>query len=665
MTKSIAHRIPPLPAPRVPQAEKGGLNYADLVEDPAGVVTVVVGPWTAFFENDVVEILWGDKADVVATVPVADFLKDTVYVPVQTERLRAFGDGVFDMVARVIVRNNNDLYHSPPLKVRVKMSIPGGLDPDPATVSINEALSEPVVSDGRPDDLPLTVTIPPYLNMAASDELVVSWNGKAHTLPLIQDQDVGQATTWRVPAELADAAGDEVLIRYHISDIVANSSKWSPHSVYRPGPVRPPAPPAPWVEGTVDDAGQVVSLEDLDGCDLPVIAEQHGGRAGDVLTLHWEGMTTSGRSVRYQAPGSMVKRPTQSIRVDVPWRVVAPVAGNQSMTWYTIESKDGSLLRSMDRSLHVQGALPVLSAPQVPVAAGDRLDPENIGGSLAISIPPWQWMADDDRCQLQWVGTTSSGAVTTYHDEQAVNEDEPVTFSVPAGHVRQLDGGRLRLRYVILRHDAPQGRSADRGDWYRQLSPWLELNVKQEHRPLSIDGSPVTLEGRMVRVEAPVSHPPEGTWALRQANGGMPPYSYRTSTRAVEIDEATGRIVSFAEGTAVVTVTDARGHTASYTVQVRNTWHLFGLGIFTWHHKVASAAARYQGRIPTLDEFKLIRSAYGGKPPLDDQWAWTADSPSAGVHYAVRPVSGAVEARTSAGLFKASAAGWGTRLIPV
>jgi len=158
-----------------------------------------------------------------------------------------------------------------------------------------------------------------------------------------------------------------------------------------------------------------------------------------------------------------------------------------------------------------------------------------------------------------------------------------------------------------------------------QSAPAWVITIQQA---LAIDTSVLILNGQIVHVGHTPTHPPANTSATRTASGGTPPYRYSVSTRVVDIDPTTGKVVSAWNGAGVVTATDSQGASVSYPVQVSNVSALDGwVGNQTYRYAVSNAQAA-GGHLPSLAEMRAMRVAYGGAPGLPgdagEGAAWTS-----------------------------------------
>jgi hypothetical protein len=172
---------------------------------------------------------------------------------------------------------------------------------------------------------------------------------------------------------------------------------------------------------------------------------------------------------------------------------------------------------------------------------------------------------------------------------------------------------------------------------------WI-LNVQSPIPELVINPSPVTLNAAHHRSHVTPSHPPTGAYVDRAASGGVPPYSYSSSNPAVaELNGA--RVISKSTGSATITVRDAEGQTASYTVNCSNIQMYFGSGTRGNYRNCKSAVESQGGRLPTTDDYNRLRGSYGGGNPQVGDWRnWILDPGGAplGKKYVINPTNGQV-----------------------
>lgn len=85
------------------------------------------------------------------------------------------------------------------------------------------------------------LTIEPYLNMAADDEITVRWGDVRMDLPRLKASDVGEPIqVWVPPAIILEAGEDLRLeVTYCILDRVGNNSRWAPARTLKIGCANP------------------------------------------------------------------------------------------------------------------------------------------------------------------------------------------------------------------------------------------------------------------------------------------------------------------------------------------------------------------------------------------------------------------------------------------
>lgn len=651
--------------PIIREAEDGGLGYDDIIENPWRHVTAQMGDWGRLIQGDVLEVLWGPKLEPVARhvyQPVDDRLP---VVKVDVRKIHAFGEGVMPVASRLTTVDTGESHQSEATTVLVKFSVPGGIDPDSRTPYMNENLAAPVVAPlPLPDDFTgISVTIPPYDNMAAGDSLTVRWQGVAVARPGLAADEVGRPVRIAIDRETAMmAAGQDATVLYQVYDVAANWSLWSPPAIVSVPPDETSAPTAPWVLGTVNDDGRQLSLGSLAGKDANVRVESHPALVGDLIAVVWDGVTAVGKAVSYECPEQTVRRPGQSMDFVIPHRYVAELAAGEATVSYRLLS-GGKTIRSRRRRLSILGEAPALAPPTVREASEGMLDPGLALGGVHVVVPGWAGLRPEDRCYLEWVGQRSDGQPTFFNASLTggdVGGDGALCFVVPGDEATRLSGGELRVRYHVAVYSPVRSEHGLRTEPVVQLaSPWLELAVREAAIPLSIDSTPVTLSGAIVRLDARVTVPPNGTFVARVATGGTPPYRYAADSGAVEVDEATGRVVSLRNGDAIVTVVDAKGASASYPVKVANVLHFFDLGKGSTF-AIIGADIRARGmRFPSLEEWDALRAAYAGSPPMRADAGWSGHQVDKFNHFTVYPMTGAREPRKSLGLGSPLGGAWG------
>jgi len=271
--------------------------------------------------GDVIEILWGPLQ-----VPIASHLyregdDRAPLINIDVTRIRELGEGLMAVAGRLTPLDSSEPEVSDSSPIIVKFTVPGGLDETPSTPYLNERLAPPSVSPNPlPDDFGgVAVVIQPYEHMSAGDTLSVRWQGMAITRPALSADEVGRPVRIPIDREMAKStAGEDVTVCYQVYDIVGNWSRWSPSAVVRVPPDEGSLPAAPWVTGTTDDIGRELKLEVVGTRPVIVRVENHPVPAGTSISILWEGVTATGKTLVYRTEEQRVQRPGQTLDFSVP-----------------------------------------------------------------------------------------------------------------------------------------------------------------------------------------------------------------------------------------------------------------------------------------------------------------------------------------------------------
>ncbi len=379
---------------------------------------------------------------------------------------------------------------STPTPIVVKLSVPGGLDPDAHTPYVNENLAVAVVVPASidPGTVGATVTIAAYDNMAEGDLVTVRWNVEGNDVtygPVSKDEaDNQRSLTIQIGRDIIDngGAGDPVNITYEVYDIVRNWSLWSPYATVIV--VDPNAPQAPWVEGTVNNEGKVLDVDQLAGDALSVLVENSGALVGEEVTVHWTGITGAGLPLTYDTEPEKPTRPGQTLFFSIPNDKVKPLAQGTAHAWYTIAPLAGTPSRtSAKRNLEVTGQAVQLIEPSVEEAKGDILDPADLTPAGATArVPAWTGMRVGDGVELWVEGKRSNGDPTQWSESQAISGsmlDLDVIFRIPLDQVVPLVDGSMRVYYLVRPYGSTrQGRTGQRTVTAVLRSDPLDLQVR-------------------------------------------------------------------------------------------------------------------------------------------------------------------------------------------
>lgn len=182
---------------------------------------------------------------------------------------------------------------------------------------------------------------------------------------------------------------------------------------------------------------------------------------------------------------------------------------------------------------------------------------------------------------------------------------------------------------------------------------------------LIIDQSLLSLNGWHFRnKDLPPSNPPEGAFAARTATGGRTPYIYHSSNNdIVDLNGASGEVISRGNGRATITVQDSDGQTASYTLEASNVQFLFGTGHFSTYTQCNNAAIEQGGTIPSLEQWRSYMNNYRGVEQ-PDEWCWSSTAGNTNQRWAINRKSGEEKQLRDFGFGGDSANGFGIRPAP-
>lgn len=158
---------------------------------------------------------------------------------------------------------------------------------------------------------------------------------------------------------------------------------------------------------------------------------------------------------------------------------------------------------------------------------------------------------------------------------------------------------------------------------------------------LIIDESLLSLDAWHFRnKDLPPTNPPEGAFATRTATGGRTPYIYHSSNNdIVDLNGASGKVISRGNGRATITVKDSDGQTASYPVEASNVHLVFGTGLFSTYTQCANAAIEQGGTIPSLEQWRSFMNNYQNLEQ-PDEWCWSSTPGDINRRWAINRKSG-------------------------
>lgn len=438
-----------LPAPHVLSHYSHGVGDTD-VADPSKPLEVLIGP-LFLSQQDRIDLYWGDNNEIIDTYTHSPDAPDTngvfsLYVDIRwikpgTPAVRyiytPFPGGIPE--------------HSPSTIVTVKLSIPGGRDPDPGTPYENEKLQLPTVKPTGVITSPegVSVTVQPYENMIEGDLLSVYWQGIKIALPPLQADQAGRPVVVDIPRDTVIEAGDSenIVVRYDIRDVVSNWSRFSfpAYVEVEAGNSTLPAPIAPQAPNMELD------LDKLSGADVQTLVLSNPDIAiGDTINFIAERNTAEGIALEPYTASKVVNIPGSFVEFLIPNEQFQPIAQGRARFKYIVSKVSGVQLRSKSLSLTILGEFQELALPIVPAAVNGLLDPTL--QNVQVQVPAYYFMADGHEVTLAWMGKTANGANVMHEEVKNLTHGDvgkTLQFLVPDEKVIALAGGTLEVYYTV------------------------------------------------------------------------------------------------------------------------------------------------------------------------------------------------------------------------
>lgn len=454
----------------------GGVGFRD-VQQPDAKLLVTIAPNVLFEIGDVFRVFWGTDQFAAAVHTMAQQDRNLpITLEIDVTLIQRIGDGLIPVWFTLTSAFTGDVQRSPDALVRVKMTLPGGRDPNPVdTPYTNENLAAPTIPPGIigvPEaEAGVPVTVPPWLNMAVGDRLRIRWGIESVRHPPLTQAEVGKPVTVVIDKNTILAGGDSenLMVTYDIDDVV---SEWSYNS------------PASFVN--VEASGATLAVPyilqapsgDLDyaalsgrDADVVVVYLSPPMAIGDTVLVVFEGLSGDGVTVRHE----MTARVTAAgalITTKLPNAVVRTVTPGTASVYYFVRNGTTEKGRSRRLSLRVLGERGGLAAPRVREATANRqLDPINTPNGANVEIDPYAGMSEGDLVSLRWEGTRANGTPMVYTSCKtltAADLQRRVDFLVPPLYVDTLLGGTVNVFYTV---------TPSSGDRLTRVSDVLALNV--------------------------------------------------------------------------------------------------------------------------------------------------------------------------------------------
>lgn len=346
-----------------------------------------------------------------------------------------------------------------PLRLRVDLNLPAGLDPDPtrpghqglvidlpADVQVN-GVSEARAREG------IVITLKNYRHMAVGDRILLCWGDQQVTYS-ITDADLNRDVDLVVPYEKIMAARDgqelnvRLQVRGHTGNFTDPAARWSEASKVRVY-ARRDLLWEPYVSQADPKTG-VIDVEKLMG--KPVIASVFATpdyfEPRDTLGFFFTATDAQGNVITHSEERT-VDRINAMFDFEVPHAFIAALVQGHAKVYYILRKDIGPMMMySQSSCVSVQGQPVQWPAPYVidtmPFA---EVRPVPIDGHAYVpyqaSWKPW------DLITLVWQLPDPDGAVEYRFSRSAGErpEHDVIEFILPAAQIKRFEGRPSQMHY--------------------------------------------------------------------------------------------------------------------------------------------------------------------------------------------------------------------------
>jgi hypothetical protein len=432
----------------------GGVNIAIVEDNPNGMLSAV-DPWLRMQLGDRIEVYWDGAAVADRTVAAADLDKRIILYLPSSAAVEGWAEEVKYRLTRAGSSAPED---SVPMRLRVKLDRPAGVDRDPHLPGHSELaapqLPQEVIDNGVDAEWAakgIPVTIATYPGRAVRDTIELRW-GSVSLRRVVSDAEAAGTDSIVITVDQATvlAAGDadNLLVHYQVYDEVWNfSTDWSLQT-------RVPVDAGAWkldapiIEQALNG---VIDLGNLASADVTVQIPVTGSpfEPGDTVTMTWLGTTASGAPLTYTESVVVTNIPSV-YETTVPNAQVRALLNGKAEASYVLTKTNGDPPQSSKRAIaNVTGTLP-LKIPRILELIGDVLGP--LEERAHVEIPVYENMANGDLIDLIWLGMRVDGTPYLYEAQHIVSANEAgnvVYIPVMGEHIAPLENGTLDVSYRV------------------------------------------------------------------------------------------------------------------------------------------------------------------------------------------------------------------------
>lgn len=417
-----------------------------------------------------------------------------------------------DWIDPLVCRINRTGASTSPLRLRVDLKRPAGVDPDPTTPGhqgLRIFLPDDVVVKGVSEERAregIDITLMPYLNMAKGDRILLCWADQqvAHS---VTDADVDREIDLRMSYEKIMAARDgrevnvRLQVRGHTGNFTDASARWSAAEkvlVYAQRDIlREPYTAA------ADPQTGIVFLDRLSGKPLTasVFATPDYFEPRDTVMFSFTATDAEG-SISTFSEEKSVERINAIIDFDVPNEFIASLDQGHAKLSYRLQKYIGST------TMYSQTSFVSMQGPRTQWPAPFLLDTMPISHSQSEGIDGHAYVPyhtswkPQDLITLVWLLADAEGCVEYRFSRSAGERPEhgAIEFVLPAAQIKRFEGRASEMYYEASRFTGSLlGESARKTlmvgvRWSTMAAPVVAHAVGHHLDPDSVaDGAWVTL----------------------------------------------------------------------------------------------------------------------------------------------------------------------------
>jgi len=437
-----------------------GVNIAVVESDPGGVLTLI-DPYLDMQVGDRITVWVEGEQRLELFVELAD-LGERLFFYLPKELFQP--EWMENIHFQLLRRGSTVPEDSVPLRLRIKLNLPAGVDKEPHLPGHSELLRPQVPQDVVDNGVDaewaaqgVPVSIGNYPDRAARDTVVLRW-GSVRLARLISEAEAAGDEPVEILVDQAAilAAGDSngLALFYEVFDEVWNySSDWSRATELKVDAGAWRLDP-PIIKEAFNGQIDLIALE-ANPVTVQVWMDGEPFALGDTIEFTWIGTPMIGVPLVHTESVVVSSLPSV-LELKVPNADVRAIASGTADASYVLRKTTGEPPQSSKRAFaRVIGELSQLPAPLILQAVEGQLDSRL--EYAWVQVGPYPGMSSGDVVNLVWLGTRADGSVYLHEQEILVSENlvgKPLEVVVEAAHIAELDSGTLQLFYRVSNDQA-------------------------------------------------------------------------------------------------------------------------------------------------------------------------------------------------------------------